>query len=234
MPIKKIVKELGISIQTSFEWRHKILNSLIQFVPESLSSEVACDELELALSNKGSRSLERKPSKQGNDFNRNQGKEESTVIQVVTAVERNGGAKYLKAVESKRLSKEEITKALDGRLSDDATLITDKHPSYKPFSKDHPSIKHKALLANDHVDKKDASIHLQKVNNTSSQLRKFIHPFNGVISKYLQKYLNWFAYVDQIRNNKSTLKQWLITILLSDQANQLFQLFKLSAVIIRT
>lgn len=233
MPIKKIASELSISIQTSFDWRHKILSSLNQFVPEQLSSEVECDELELALSNKGSKSLTRKPRKRGNDFKRNQGKEEVTVVQVVTAVERNGN-KYLKAVESKRLSKEEITKALDGKLADNTTFITDKHPSYKAFAKDNPTIKHKALLAKDHVDKKDKTLHLQKVNNTHGQLRKFLAPFNGVSSKYLQNYLNWFAYMDHIRNSKTTLKQWLITILLSDQAYDMFYLFKQNAVIIRT
>ncbi len=55
MSIKKIAKELGICIQTSFDWRHKILSSLEQFVPDKLSSEVECDELELALSHKGNR-----------------------------------------------------------------------------------------------------------------------------------------------------------------------------------
>jgi len=49
MPIKKIAKELKISIQTSFDWRHKILSSLSQFTPEQLTDEVECDELELAL-----------------------------------------------------------------------------------------------------------------------------------------------------------------------------------------
>lgn len=232
MPIKKIAKELGISIQTSFDWRHKILSSLTRLIPEQLSSEVECDELELALSNKGSRSLERSPRKRGSDFKRNQDKE-VTVVQVVTAVERNG-KKYLKAVESKRLSEEEITKALDGKIAKDATLITDKHPSYKAFAKAHPDLKHKALLAKDHVDKKDKTIHLQKVNNTHSQLRTFLQPFNGVSSKYLQNYLNWFAYKDQIQESKTTLKQWLITILLSDQAYELFRLFKENAVNIRT
>ncbi len=233
MPIKKIAKELGISIQTSFDWRHKILSSLDQFVPEQLSSEVECDELELPLSNKGSRNLDRKPRKRGNDFKRNKGKEEITVVQVVTAVERNGN-KYLKAIESKRLSKEEITKALGGKLADNTTLITDKHPSYKAFAKDNPSIKHKALLAKDHVDKNDKTVHLQKVNNVHSQLRKFLRPFNGVSSKYLQNYLNWYAYANQIRESKTTLKQWFLTMLLTDQAYHLFELFKINAVIIRT
>ncbi len=62
------------------------------------------------------------------------GKEEVNVVQVVTAVERNG-ERYLKAVESKRLSKDEIAKVLDGKLEDGTTLITDKHPSYKSYAK---------------------------------------------------------------------------------------------------
>ena len=194
MPIKKIAKELGISIQTSFDWRDKILSSLEQFVPVELSLEVECDELELALSNKGSKSLERKPRKRGSDFKPNQDTDEITTVQVVTAVQRNGD-KYLKAVASKRLSKEQITKALEGKLAENTVLITDKHPSYKAFAKDNPTIKHKALLAKDHVDKNDKTIHLQRVNNVHSQLRTFLRPFNGVSSKYLQNYLNWYAYV---------------------------------------
>jgi transposase-like protein len=233
MPIKKIAKKLNISIQTSFDWRHKILSSLDQFVPKKLSLEVECDELELALSNKGSRSLDRDPRKRGTDFKRNQGQGEVTTVQVVTALQRNGD-KYLKAVASKRLSKEEIAKVFDGKLAERTTLITDKHPSYKAFAKDNPSIKHKALLAKEHVDKIDGKIHLQGVNNVHSQLRTFLRPFHGVSSKYLQNYLNWYACADSIHNSKTILKQWFISMLLTDQAYHLFELFKQNAVLIRT
>jgi len=233
MPIKKIATELEISIQTSFDWRHKILSSLEQFAPKQLSAEIECDELELPLSNKGVKNLDRDPRKRGGDFKRNTGKKNITVVQVVTAVERNGN-KYLKAVESKRLNKEEITKVLIGKLSKDAILITDKHPSYRAFAKENPSIKHKALLAEDYVDKNDKSIHLQKVNNVHSQLRRFLRPFNGVSSKYLQNYLNWYAYVDNIKMSKTTLRQWFLAIITTDQAYHLFELFKQNAVIIRT
>jgi len=233
MSIKNIAKELDISIQTSFDWRHKILSSLGEYSPKKMSGEVECDELELAISNKGERNLNRNPRKRGNDFKRNTEGEVPTVVQVVTAVERNG-TKYLKAVESKRLSKEEIAKVLDGKLTKKTTLITDKHPSYKAFAKDHPEIKHKTVLAKDHVNPKDKTVHLQKVNNTHAQLRKFLHPFNGVSTKYLQNYLNWFAYTKQIKSSKKTLRQWLITILLSEGGYELFWLFKQNAVLIRT
>lgn len=231
MPIKKIAAELEISIQTSFNWRHKILSSLNDLIPEKLTSEVECDELELALNNKGSKTLDRAPRKRGNDFKRNDG-EKVTVVQVLTALERKG-SKYLRAIESKRLSKAEIEKALDGKIAEEATLITDKHPSFRAFVKDN-QIKHKTILAKEHIGKTDKTIHLQNVNNLHSQLRTFLRPFNGVSSKYLQNYLNWFAYADKLRTGKTTIKQWMITIILSDQAYHLFELFKNNAVIIRT
>lgn len=233
MSIKKTAKEIGISIQTSFDWRHKILSSLSDFAPQKLSDVVECDELELALSNKGSRDLDRKPRKRGSDFKRNEPSKEITVVQVVTAVQRNG-EKYLRAVESKRLSAEEITKAFDGKLTDQTTLITDKHPSYKLFAKENQSIKHRTVLAKEYVSKQDKGIHLQHVNNTHSQLRTFLQPFNGVSSKYLQNYLNWFAYAGKLSTSKTTIKQWLITILASQQAYELFCAFKDNAVLIRT
>jgi len=225
MPIKKIAKELGISIQTSFDWRHKILSSLAQFIPEELTDEVECDELELALNEKGNKNLKRKPRKRSSDFKRNQGKEVITTVQVVIAVSRSG-EKILTAVESKRLNKKEIAKVMDGKLANNSTLITDKHPSYRAYAKDNPTIKHKQLLAKDHVDKNDKTLHLQKVNNVHSQLRGFLKPFNGVSSKYLQNYLNWYAYVDHIQNSKTRLRQWFLTMLISDQAYGLFELFK--------
>jgi transposase-like protein len=233
MSIKKIAKEIGISIQTSFNWRHKILSSLAQFEPEKLSHEVECDEMELALSNKGERNLKRKPRKRGTDFKRNTGRSEVNTVQVVTAVQRNG-EKILKAVESKRLTVAEIKKVFEKKLEENTVLITDKHPSYKGFAKENPNIKHKALLAKDHVDKKDKTIHLQRVNNVHKQVKDFLKPFNGVSSKYLQNYLNWYAYSKKINNSKTTLKNWFISLLTADQAYSLFELFKDNAVNIRT
>jgi transposase-like protein len=230
--IKKIAIEIGICTQTSFDWRHKILSSLSGLTPAKLSDEVECDELELAMSKKGCKNLEREPRKRGNDFKRNETSEESTVVQVVTAVERNG-EKYLRAVESKRLSAEEITKALDGKLAGQTTLITDKHPSYKLFAKQNQSIKHRTVLAKEHVNKNDRNIHLQHVNNTHSQLRAFLLPFKGVSSKYLQNYLNWFAYAHKLLGTKATIRQWFLAIFASPLAYDLFCLFKENAVNIR-
>jgi hypothetical protein len=89
-----------------------------------------CDELKLALSDKGSKSLERNARKQGTDFKLNQGSDEITTVQVVTAFQRNGD-KYLKVVAPKRLSKKQIQKTLVSKLVDSTIIITYKHSSFK-------------------------------------------------------------------------------------------------------
>lgn len=231
MSLKAIAEELEICIQTSFNWRHKILSSLSRFTPEKLSGEIESDEFEISISKKGCKTMDRKSRKRGTDFKRNK-HEGVTVIQVVTAVER-GGEMFLKAVESKRLTTEEITKAFDGRLADGAILITDAHPSYKSFAKENPLLIHKTFIAKDHTSKTDKKVHVQTVNHTHRELKDFLRRFNGVSSKYLQNYLNLFAYAHKLRESKSTIKQWLVGALLADSAYNLYLLFGQNAVNIR-
>lgn len=233
MSIRNSAEKVDISIQTSFDWRHKILSTLEQFVPEKICGEVQCDEMELSLSNKGERKLERKPRKRGNDFKRNSQEYEDTVVQVVATIQDNG-EKYLRAVVSKKLTKNQVKAVLDNKLAEDSILITDKSSSFKAFCKEKESIIHKTVLSSERVDRKNKRINLQRVNNTHSQIRKFLRPFNGVSSKYLQNYLNWYAYRDKIRNNKTTLKMWLFYILMSDFAYNFFTMVKQNAVLIRT
>jgi transposase-like protein len=235
MAIKSIAKELKISIQTSFDWRHKILSSLSSLVPEKLEGKVECDELELALNEKGSHRLKRKARKRGSDSNRNKDTGALNVVQVVTAIERDSKkSMYFRVAETKRLSELDVKKALDGKLNPGTTLITDKHSAYRAFSKSNKDITHHTLKASDHVDKNNKNIHLQTVNNTHFRLRKFLTPFNGVSTKYLQNYLNWFAYSSKLREHKAILRQWFITILMTDTSYSLFELFKENAVNIRT
>lgn len=233
MSIKKTAKEIGICIQTSFDWRHKILSVLNQAVPEKLSGRVECDEMELPLSNKGEKHLTRKARKRSGDFVRNTKTKEITTVQIVSAIDENNQT-YFKAIESKRITAKQLGKTIGKKLDKNVTLITDKHPSYRPFVKSKPTVKHKTVKANEHVSKEDKKVNLQKVNNQHKQLRLFLAKFNGVSSKYLQNYLNWYAYGKNMQNFANQTKQWLYVILTNDLAYNLYQLIKLNAVNIRT
>lgn len=233
MSIKKTAKEIGVCIQTSFDWRHKILSVLNKEVPEKLNGRVECDELELPLSNKGDKHLTRKARKRSSDFIRNTKTKEVTTVQVVSAIDENNQT-YFKAIETKRITAKQLNKTLGKKLSKHVTLVTDKHPSYRPFVKLRPTIKHKTVKSNEYVNKEDKKINLQKVNNQHKQLRQFLGKFNGVSSKYLQNYLNWFAYGKKMKIFANQTKQWFYAILTTDIAYNLYQLIKINAVNIRT
>jgi transposase-like protein len=233
--IAKTAVEVGICVQTAFDWRHKILSSLSKFIPETLGNTVECDEMEIPIKQKGSRvKLGRKARKRSSDFKRNTTETPlPTVVQVVTVVERQG-ERFLKVVESKRLTTDEIQETLADKLKEETILITDKHPSFRSFAKKQPKLKHRTVLSTDHVNKSDKSIHLQTVNNTHSQIRGFLRPFNGgVSSKYLQNYLNWYAYEGKLAGTLSTIKQWVMLSLTSPTAYQLYCQFKENTVNIR-
>jgi len=127
----------------------------------------------------------------------------------------------------------EITVALEGKLSDGTLLITDSHNSYKSYAKANPTIIHKTFIAKEHINLKDKKIHVQGVNNKHKQLKDFLKPFNGVSSKYLQNYLNMFAYSEKLRETKHTIKQWITAGLVAGNSYEIFLLFKQNAVNIR-
>ena len=233
MSNKKTAKEIGICIQTSFDWRHKILSVLNKEVPEKLIGRVECDELELPLSNKGDQNIIRKARKRSSDFVRNPKTKELTTVQVVSAIDENNQT-YFKAVETKRITAKHLSKTLGKKLDKHSTLITDKHPSYRPFIKSKPGIKHKTVKSSEHINKADKKVNLQKINNQHKQLRQFLDKFNGVSSKYLQNYLNWYAYGKNMENFANHTKQWLCAILTTDIAYDLYQLIKINAVNFRT
>jgi len=60
LSIKKTAKDIGICIQTSFDWRHKVLSVLHTEVPNTLEGRVECDEVKLPINQKGERNLDRK------------------------------------------------------------------------------------------------------------------------------------------------------------------------------
>jgi len=233
VPIKKAAIEVGVCIQTSFDWRHKILSVLNKEVPQKLCGRVECDEVEFALSNKGDKNLMRPARKRSSDFKRNTETKEVTTVQVISAIDENNNT-YFKAVETKRITANDLKKTIGKKLDKDVTLVTDKHPSYIPFVKSKPSITHKTVKANEHVNKEDKKINLQKINNQHKQLHQFLAKFNGVSSKYLQNYLNWFAYGKNIAAFANQTKQWFIALLTTDTAYNLYQLIKKNAVNIRT
>ena len=63
--IKKCAELTGIAIQTSFNWRHKVLSSFSEAAPEGFSGIVESDDIFFLHSEKGNKTLQRRPRKRG-------------------------------------------------------------------------------------------------------------------------------------------------------------------------
>ena len=199
--IRKSAKETGISIQTSFDWRHKLLTSFSSVSAEEFQGIVESDDLFFAYSEKGSRHLDRKPKKRGEKASKAGISDEK--VAVVATCDRSGN-KDFKVATRGRISKKDLEKVLKGKLDKADVLCSDAHRSYGAFAKAN-TIPHKKFNASKGQRSVDKVYHVQNVNNMDMRLNKFMGSFNGVATKYLQNYLNWFLVLEKIKNSTSKM-----------------------------
>lgn len=200
--IKQCGEETGICIQTSFDWRHKILNSFNEQRPNSFIGIVESDDIFFLESEKGSRKIKRKSRKRGSKASKRGISNEQ--VAVIVTQDRNN-SKELVVAKRGRISKKILDKVLRDKIKNGSILCTDSHRSYTAFAKAN-GVEHKKIIANKGQRVKDKIYHVQNVNNTASRLRTWMRPFNGVATKYLQNYLNWFMILEKIKNENERLK----------------------------
>lgn len=208
--LRRITREIDICLKTAFDWRHKILNSL-SAKSENLNGVVEADETFFLFSEKGNKNKDTYSRKRG-------GKSvkkgiSSDQVAVLTAYERKSGNCINTVVCKGRITKSAIEKGLGIWLDKkESILCTDSHKSFEGFALDN-KIAHKRTFArrNEHVIEK--VYHIQHVNNIHGDLKKWIVKFNGVSSKYLQHYLNYFNLVRKLSSSLNQAENALEQIL---------------------
>lgn len=189
--IRKIAGKVGIHYRTAFFWRHKILNALkqIQSTEKELNGIVEADETYFALSYKGKKKdMPRPPRKRGKAvMKRGISKEQ---VCVLTAIDRTKNT-MMEPVCLGRISTRHVEDTLGPHIAPDSMLVTDGHLAYPAFARRH-DMTHHAL--DSHVSFGNRSIHLQNVNSLHSQVKRFMKPFNGVATKYLDNYMAFYRW----------------------------------------
>jgi len=217
--IAKCAELTGISIQTSFDWRHKVLSSLQSLSPEKFDGIIESDDIFFNYSEKGARGLDRAPRKRGNDGIQ-QGISDDKVAVILTCDRKQH--KDMKVAKRGRIRKIDIQKALSGKLDKEATLCTDSHRSYTAFTKAE-GIRHEKINAGKKQYVKDKIYHVQNVNQTARSLKEWMAGFNGVSTKYLQNYLSWFMVLEQVKGKTDKIKEFAIAALISTNAWYVFK-----------
>jgi transposase-like protein len=199
--IRKSAKETVISIQTSFDWRHKLLTSFSSVSAEEFKGIVESDDMFFSYSEKGNRHLDRTPKKRGEKASKAGISNEK--VAVVATCDRYGN-KDFKVAKRGRIRKKDLDKILKGKLNKADVLCSDGHRSYGAFAKSN-KITHKKFNVSKGQRTVDKVYHVQNVNNMDMRLRKFMGSFNGVATKYLQNYLNWFLVLEKIKNSTNKI-----------------------------
>ena len=194
--IRKSAFICGISVPTSFYWRHKILdllNTHHNSLSEKLSGVVEADETFFHLSFKGNRKMklftDRKPHKRGSEVNKRGLSKEQVCVPCAVSID----GKALSMVGKLGIvNLNALTMTLGGKIEPNSVLCTDRASSYIQFCKrfhlnhNNSGLSHVAKLLNVH------NSHIQHINAYHSGLKTFMFPFKGVATKYLNNYLGWY------------------------------------------
>ena len=189
--LRTCASEVGISLPTSFRWRHKIL-AAIQGLEGGInfSGITETDELLLQYSEKGRR------------YKTSEEKEQAmkTVhpnVAVLVMTDREGNLLFKHTGEN-RVQNSQIKEELKRRVSENNLICFKPNDEFKQAVMESPS---KKVI----VRRKTKGLTIYSVNVAEKKITNFLvwmMRFRGVATKYLQNYLMWFVVMNKYLKDK--------------------------------
>lgn len=208
--LAKCAEECGISVQTAFTWRHKIMHALQSDQTDRvMGGVVEIDDMFFSVSYKGNHKksknfvMPRPAYERGTDnvgFTGN-------MACVLCACERQGQT-YAEVLGTGQANIPKLQYAFDKRLMKDTIALTDRAHGYKNYFSQ-TTIELIQLAA--HTNPKSlksppqvlGSYHIQNVNNFHTRFRRHLRNYNGVATKYLNHYVNLFVWIENHKKIES-------------------------------
>lgn len=197
LTIAKMAERVGVSIPTSFEWRHKILLSLPK-KKDKFSDETQMDDLWFHYSQKGRKGLDYGRKRGGS---KRQG-DNNFQVKIIAASDKK--QVEMKVAKIGRISSKDIIQAVGDKFKKNTKLVTDGHRSYQAFATE-AKLEHIKFDSKKH--KAETGENVQYINNLAGRLGTWLNRvLRGVSTKYLQLYASYFAYKEKniIEINKQT------------------------------
>ena len=201
--VHRAADQVGVHANTSFRWRHRMLDWVKYDRPRTLQGIVEVDETFLLESEKGNKQLVRRARKRGGVARRRGISAEQ--VNIVVARDRAGatvdfvagrGALKVASLDTHLLPK------LERELERDTLLVTDGNPVYARFARK-ARIAHSCVNVSEGVRVK-GPIHVQNVNAYHSRFKAWLRHFHGVATRYLNNYLGWRWAIDMKRIDDAT------------------------------
>ena len=187
--IRKSAKFCGISISTSFRWRHRFLIGSNLIMPQKLNGIVELNELKLKKSYKGNRKVTREI------LNKNE--------KVYIILSRDRNKKTLNFV-TEDFSPNKLINKLHTKLDKDILLCTDNKDYYFKFAKLTKLTHGYINLKNKEYIKKNI-VHINNILNYQENLINWMKRFHGVATKYLSNYLSWYRGLEEKNMNPNII-----------------------------
>jgi len=189
--LRACAKEVGISLPTSFRWRHKIL-AAIQGLEKGInfSGITEADELLLQYSEKGRRYKTLEEKEQAI-------KTVHPNVAVLVMTDREGNLLFKHLGENK-VQNCQIKEELKRRVSENNLICFKPNDEFKQAVMESPS---KKVI----VRRKTKGLAIYSVNVAEKKITNFLvwmMRFRGVATKYLQNYLMWFVVMNKYLKDK--------------------------------
>ena len=213
--IRQAAEECRIHRNTSFYWRHKVLDALRSMMSgQTLDGIVEMDETFFAVSYKGNHSkgtfqMPRSPHRRGKQVHTRGVSNEQVCVPCALS---RAGLAFAKAAKLGRATTKSIEATFDGMIGDGATLVTDKHNAYVRFANEsgHELVQLKGK------ESRKGIYNVQRVNAYHGSLKRFMARFDGVATKYLDNYLAWHAFMswgkDLTDDKVATLTRYALSV----------------------
>lgn len=186
--LRKISKELDISLSTAFYWRHKLLDALKEnnITRNKFKNSVKIYEFYTRESFKGSHvPRKRKAYKSGE----NPGYKFIGDDDVCVMIAADGTNPPLIEMACLNKPKDDTLNAIfDGAIESGSAIITDKWMPYKRLAQKNNLI-YVPYLNRYH---KSRAYHIKEIENITMKLSNFLDHYQGVATKYLDNYLSLF------------------------------------------
>ena len=197
LSLRKAAKRCGISLDTSFRWRHRFLASAKTVKAKTVKGIVEADETFIRRSVKGSKRLVgRAPRKRGTPAKPGLSSDDYAPVLIVR--DRHGATTDHVLPD---LDGPTFARVLKPVVANDALLVSDGRAAYGQFA-DAAGLLHISLNASK-GERTFGSYHIQNVNAYISNLRNWMHRFRGVATKYLPSYLGWRRLIERESENLS-------------------------------
>jgi hypothetical protein len=188
---------VAVHANTSFRWRHRLLQWVKFDRPDKLQGVAEADETFLLESQKGDKHLQRTPRKRGGVASKRGISDE--LVNIVVARDRGGQTIDFIAGRG-ALRAAALHQQLKPKLQTDVILVSDAHAAYRTFARE-AGIAHEAVNLRQGVRVRRQFdmvevIHIRNVNAYHSHFKAWLRHFNGVATRYLDNYLGWQWAID--------------------------------------